>query len=58
MSAAALKTLRNDPFQTNEACASRGESTGRFEPVSRIIERYDEKLLEMARPFAATASNN
>ena len=58
MIAAVLETFRNDNVAANHSVEFRDASVERFEPVSRILERCDEKSLKIARPIDAIGANS
>lgn len=58
MFAAVLETVRNEFFAANQPVNSPVASAERFEPVSRILERCDEKSLEIARPVYTIGANS
>ncbi len=58
MIAAVLETFRNDNAAANHALRARDTASERFEPVSRILERCDEKSLKIARPFETVGANS
>ena len=58
MLAAVLDTFRKDYTAANQHVVARMDPATRFEPVSRILERCDERSLEIARPAHVAKATN